>query len=342
MDTKQYQGIDLLRFILANLVIVLHCAPLAAYTYYGNLFFSNGIARMAVPLFFCISGYFFFSKIDKKTLPLEMLWKYEKRNFGLYVVWTIIYMPLIIQNFMTEKYENTTFIMKLAIFVRRFLFIGSWTPLWFFIGTCVAVALVYVLLKLKFSPNAILAISLIIYLSVGCLSNVYSMLGEMLVNKYHWLSTLSQIYLLIFGDTKNGFVFGFFFVAMGMKLAFSEKKDFSMKRNLICFMVSIGLLLVEVWLMSRFDPRDYNMMITLVPCTYFTFKLFLNIHLKERTLYKYLRQLSVLMYGIQGLFMQIQVGNSLQYYLFVLVASLMSGCIILYLQKYNKFLKILY
>lgn len=48
------------------------------------------------------------------------------------------------------------------------------------------------------------------------------------------------------------------------------------------------------------------------------------------------------MYGMQGLFMQIQAGNSLQYYLFVLVASLMSGCIILYLQKYIKFLRILY
>lgn len=64
--------------------------------------------------------------------------------------------------------------------------------------------------------------------------------------------------------------------------------------------------------------------------------------MKERILYKYLRQLSILMYGMQGLFMQIQAGNSLQYYLFVLVASLMSGCIILYLQKYIKFLRILY
>lgn len=64
--------------------------------------------------------------------------------------------------------------------------------------------------------------------------------------------------------------------------------------------------------------------------------------MKERILYKYLRQLSILMYGMQGLFMQIQAGNSLQYYLFVLVASLMSGCIILYLQKYIKFLRIMY
>ena len=117
MNTKQYQGIDILKFILANLIIVLHCAPLSAYTYYGNLLLSNGIARMAVPLFFCISGYFFFSKIDRETLPEKMLWKYEKRNFGLYVVWTIIYMPLIIQDFMTEKYTNTSFVMKLAIFV---------------------------------------------------------------------------------------------------------------------------------------------------------------------------------------------------------------------------------
>ena len=342
MNTKQYQGIDILKFILANLIIVLHCAPLSAYTYYGNLLLSNGIARMAVPLFFCISGYFFFSKIDRETLPEKMLWKYEKRNFGLYVVWTIIYLPLIIQDFMTEKYTNTSFVMKLAIFVRRFLFIGSWTPLWFFIGTCVAVALVYILLKLKFSPNAILAISLIIYLSIGCLSNAYSMFGEMLISKYHWVSILTRAYLLIFGDTKNGFVFGFFFVAMGMKLAFSTEKEVSLKRNLIFLMASIGLLLAEVALMSKFNPRDYNMMISLVPCTYFAFQFFLNLRMKERILYKYLRQLSILMYGMQGLFMQIQAGNSLQYYLFVLVASLMSGCIILYLQKYIKFLRILY
>ena len=168
------------------------------------------------------------------------------------------------------------------------------------------------------------------------------MFGEMLISKYHWVSILTQAYLLIFGDTKNGFVFGFFFVAMGMKLAFSTEKEVSLKRNLIFLMASIGLLLAEVALMSKFNPRDYNMMISLVPCTYFAFQFFLNLRMKERILYKYLRQLSILMYGMQGLFMQIQAGNSLQYYLFVLVASLMSGCIILYLQKYIKFLRILY
>lgn len=64
---------------------------------------------------FPISGYFFFIKVDFDTLPLSQLWKYLKRNLGLYVVWTIIYIPLIIQNFTTEKYEGMSILFKIVI-----------------------------------------------------------------------------------------------------------------------------------------------------------------------------------------------------------------------------------
>ena len=124
MKQTQYRGIDLLKYILANLIIIVHCVPLVAFSSRGNLYLSNGIGRIAVPLFFCITSYFFFCKIDFDLLPMNRLWKYVRRNFGLYVIWTIVYMPLIIQNFMTEKYAGMSFFFKVLIFLRRFLFIG--------------------------------------------------------------------------------------------------------------------------------------------------------------------------------------------------------------------------
>lgn len=51
MKVTQYRGIDLLRFILVNLVVVLHCVPLSAYGSYSSLYLSNGLARIAVPHF---------------------------------------------------------------------------------------------------------------------------------------------------------------------------------------------------------------------------------------------------------------------------------------------------
>ncbi len=65
----QSETFNFLRFILAVLVVFIH-VPHPEYTsgfsWYAYVFFSQGIARVAVPVFFLISGYLFCSGLEQQ------------------------------------------------------------------------------------------------------------------------------------------------------------------------------------------------------------------------------------------------------------------------------------
>lgn len=340
-NKTNYNGLDLLKFILANLIIILHCGPLKDVSEVGHFYLEKGLTRLAVPMFFCISGFLVFRKIDVEHLDMKNLWKAIKRPFTLYVVWTIMYMPLIIPNFMTEKYAGMSILKKIIIFIRRFCLIGSWTPLWFFLGLCTATVVICVLLKMKLHPKMILLITLLLYLC-GCLSDGYSWIGYVLIEKVDWLNKLCSIYTYIFGITNNGFLFGAFFMAMGMFIAKMKKPCISGKKALVLFIGSFIVLLIEITAISQYEPRDYSKLLALIPCTYFGFCFFKDLNLKDSKIWIYLRNMSVLMYGLHALFTEVNIENRVELYLFVLPVTLLCSVIIILLQKRVKWLKIFY
>lgn len=96
--TLQSRTIDWLRFPMAVAVVVLHYSKSVFQHADGALrftciLFQEGICRLAVPCFFLISGFLFFSKLDKKWDWGIWRDKLEKRAKTLllpYVLWNII------------------------------------------------------------------------------------------------------------------------------------------------------------------------------------------------------------------------------------------------------------
>lgn len=94
----QSRAIDLLRFPMAALVVLLHTASLGArslHPIYSTLCIAlgRGICRIAVPCFFLISGYLFFSKLEDKWDTGIWLDKLKKRVRTLlvpYLLWNAI------------------------------------------------------------------------------------------------------------------------------------------------------------------------------------------------------------------------------------------------------------
>ncbi len=58
---RQYQGIDVLKFIMAILVISLHIYPFTDINETLNYYTINWFSRLAVPFFFVCTGFFIFS-----------------------------------------------------------------------------------------------------------------------------------------------------------------------------------------------------------------------------------------------------------------------------------------
>lgn len=72
-------AIDVLKLILAFMVVGLHVGI-------GGEFLTNGLFRIAVPLFLLINGYYFFPILSKGN---EISWL--KRLVSLYCIWMLIY-----------------------------------------------------------------------------------------------------------------------------------------------------------------------------------------------------------------------------------------------------------
>ena len=89
MNRKNYDLVDVSKFVLAILVVAIHAGvPIAGWA-----------GRLAVPYFFIISGYFYFKKfngLSDRREKIESYLIYSKRIFYLLLIWLILYMPLVV------------------------------------------------------------------------------------------------------------------------------------------------------------------------------------------------------------------------------------------------------
>ena len=120
MDRKQsrYDIFDLTKLILSVLVVFIHCEPLKQYSDFGNIITKGGICRIAVPLFFAMSGLF----LLKEGLSSNRFLRQLKKLLKLYLTWSAIYFLMKIYfasrlgslsiGFLKEELWNTVFIAE--------------------------------------------------------------------------------------------------------------------------------------------------------------------------------------------------------------------------------------
>ena len=102
MSSKYYPGIDIIKFIGAFLVIMIHTTPFAenqgGSVLTLNEFFKDYICRIAVPFYFVAAGFFLFKKIDCTRPDMNIIKIIVLRfsDYGLYGCFC--YLPLTIIN----------------------------------------------------------------------------------------------------------------------------------------------------------------------------------------------------------------------------------------------------
>ena len=91
---KGYDSFDLFKFIVSFIIIVVHLNPFGE----SRFHWIHPWVRIAIPVFFMISAYLFFSKYD--ALPEDQkntyLRKFTRRNMTLYLFWFIVFLPFTI------------------------------------------------------------------------------------------------------------------------------------------------------------------------------------------------------------------------------------------------------
>lgn len=150
-------SIDIVKLIMAIFVIAIHTMPLYNINNEYIKIITESIFRIAVPFFFITSGYLIGNRLKSKNKKekLEYIKNSISKNIKLYLLWSIIYLPINLIEYFTN---NESIVFNILHYIRGLFFIGehynSWM-LWFLLSIIYTLILFYIIIKLDLSKNSI-------------------------------------------------------------------------------------------------------------------------------------------------------------------------------------------
>lgn len=356
LSKKNYNAIDAAKLICAILIVMIHVEPFGAaapgqsYITVLNFLAQQYLARIAVPFFFVTNGFLLYRKTSYKEFETEHTVRYLKRILRLYLVWTIIYFPIRLPDFLNNEKGLLYAVMK---YIRDIVFAGSCAHLWYFPALIFAVALTSFLLSKKVSPLTILLVSAAFYfLGLFAQSWFGFILPVKQISPEIW-TALKQAERIIV-TTRDGLFDAFFFVSMGMYIAFSNIR-IKPEKAAFLFGISMLALLAEALALQHYGfAREHDMYLFLGPAAFFLFCFLINIELDDSPAYRKMRSLSTLIFCIHPLFLYyltvILTKASGRYFahcnlfLLTLATAVLSSLIVIRLSEYRRlrWLRVLY
>ncbi len=263
---KNLGGLDRFRLLAAFLIITIHVSPLSAVSLEADFFLTRILARLAVPFFFLVTGYFVLGKeADGRRFPRTR--RFLLRTGLLYALSVILYLPFGVY---AGHYENLT----AGGLLRMLFFDGTFYHLWYFPACILGVALTAGLMRFFSRRTTALVVGLL-YL-VGLFGDSYYGLAAPVPA----LKTLYDGLFQVSSFTRNGLFFAPLFLVTGAWLSEKRSQD-SPRRYLPGFVISFALMTAEAFLLRSFQlPRHDSMYLFLVPSMVFLFLLLLSMDVK--------------------------------------------------------------
>ncbi|MCD7771873.1 MAG: acyltransferase family protein [Oscillospiraceae bacterium] len=202
-----------------------------------------------MPLFFVISGYLFFVKLngdpehDKKRLI-----RFVKRDMQLYLFWFIVLLPITLYQ---KQCFTQSMLYGILQIVKGFVFGSTFSASWYLMALVEGVLIINFLSK-KLPTKALLCITGLIQI-VCCLAS-----------NYRWLfaedGLFIQIVSLYPGTIYNSFLTGLWWLTLGKYIAEKEKESNAVEIKALPVFIIIGLvaLYAEQALIYRLDCSYAN------------------------------------------------------------------------------------
>lgn len=333
LERKNYDILDLVKLILSLFIVATHLGVLMP--------FLTPVYRLAVPLFFLISSYFFFKKInssDNSKDGTKVLKNFVLRNVKLYLFWLIVLSPIIV--FQRLSWFSAGILTGLINVIIN-VFVGStFTGSWFITALIIGTVIVFLSSK-KLSNKSLFIISLIICVLVALRSSYF-----FLFDGISGAVRVSQIYEAFLNVPFNSFPVSLFFIVCG-KIFAEGKVKLTLKASVIALCLSFILLIIEwlaVYLLSTQGSNDCYIM--LIPTSFFIFNILISVETKEFKYAKIMRKSSIIVFASHGavafcvnvLFKLLGIGsNSIVTFVITLALCALVCVFIFLLEKYKYF-----
>lgn len=251
-NTKKLGGLDLARLVAAFLVVAIHISPLENLNPEADFFLTGVLARLAVPLFLMISGYFVLSS-SASARP------FLKKIALLYLFSVLLYLPIGIY---AGHYEELS-----APELLRMLFLdGTFYHLWYFPALLLGI-LILSLLKRIPKKGWITAAVIVLYL-LGLLGDGYWGLTQ----EIPYLSSAYEGYFSVSTYTRGGLFYAPIFLWLGVLVRESRPL-----KKTVCVggtVFSFAMMSAEAFLLRSLGWQRHTSMYLLLPvCMFFLFRL---------------------------------------------------------------------
>ncbi len=238
---KSLHELDYMRLIMVVLIVLAHCALFGPYKVFGNttLYFNRWLCCLVVPYFFTLTGFFIKRSHNVVRTGLKM----ASRLIKLYVIWNVLYFPV----YVLEATKASDKFVYLTGAIKSFVY--SKFPLWYLWGCCMGVLLCIGLWKaFKNNVKGLLVAGIVVFLC-GSVFRYGILMDADIASKIGSLRVFGN-FMLSDDFVRNGFFFGFPFIALGFYLAEREQenKTLGIRGSIIGLICSLIIGLIEVQL----------------------------------------------------------------------------------------------
>lgn len=239
--------LDILKVVLSFFIVGIHTTPVGA--------FYRPIIRVAVPVFFIMTSYFFFlnqKKLDSLNEKRAYMWKYVRRFMKLYFFWFVVLLPITV---ICRKWYVDFGLGTFVRILQSFLFSSTFRASWFLMASLVNILFVWYVAR-RFSNIFLFILGFILYFICCLFSNYYYFIDKgLVIDIYHK-------YVSVFSSPFNSFPVALLFVVIGKYLA-EHSVYIPNKQLIILFVLSIAFLYIEYYVieikMMELYPFPYQL-----------------------------------------------------------------------------------
>lgn len=210
---KQYNSIDVGKLVMSIVVVAMHTYN---FEYCHNHVIQaviHCVMQMAVPFFFISSGFLIAQKLNGPfydNANIQIIKTYMIHMIRLYLIWTILYMPLTVYHCLSEGISLREMAANFAVgFVLTGEQYNSW-HLWFVLASIYAAVFILIAMRLKVSIEKVIMVGCVIFIICAVMGGLES----------HYREGLPIVLALFYKACKFSKIMkGMFFMPVGILLA---------------------------------------------------------------------------------------------------------------------------
>ncbi len=297
-ERKQYASLDLMKFIMAMLILTQHTSNEWAHST-GLVHAIFGLGNFAVPFFFACSGFLFFSKLNTLSADEQKGYykKWSLRIGKMYLIWSLIYFVFILYGWI----DRGVTLEGVWNYLHRAIVYSTYATIWFLPALWVGVSICYWMKR--HCSNAMLRTIMVLFMIIGNLFGSYS---NVLVDSFPGIASFYNGYMDCFITWRNGVFNGAPYVFIGILVAEGWCKKIPIKVSIVLAVLFAFAFVCEAFCITRFKfSTATDMGFMMVPAIYFLIKSLVSpqISLPTSSVWTYCRNLSMLIFLGQRLFL---------------------------------------